>query len=248
MTDQQTGGLPLDQFTNATPPGWRPGITHYPFRRFKERLQLWSSTTDRTVAQQGPALAGRLTGRPFNLAMALKVQTQAGQELVGTAALAYEGEAAQVDDIGGHILVAAVPSGIAQLARLLERWYGEDEECTVGNTLDTFFDLRRGKMSLVEYVSEHEFAYEEAKTNGGLEMNNVGLSHFLMKGCGLPRDKLDHIMLLVNNDRRRYHDIKQHLMKMGKVNQPSQAPGHYGYYQDEWGAAGWDDDGWNEQS
>ena len=79
-------------------------------------------------------------------------------------------------------------------------------------------------------------------------MNNVGLSHFLMKGCGLPRDKLDHIMLLVNNDRRRYHDIKQHLMKMGKVTQPSQAPGHFGYYQDDWGASGWNDDGWNEQS
>ena len=105
-------------------------------------------------------------------------------------------------------------------------------------------------MSLVEYVSEHEFAYEEAKTHGRLEMNNVGLSHFLMKGCGLPRDKLDHIMLLVNNDRSRYEDIKRHLMKMGKVSQPSQAPGIYGYYQEDenyWGTAGWDEGDWSER-
>ena len=215
MTESH-GGLPLDQFTKTTPPGWRPGITHYPFRRYIERMKLWCRTTDMDASQQGPAVAGRLSGRPFNLAMGLRVTDQAGQEHGGDEALAFPGEPAQ-QDYAGNIISPATPNGLQTLIRLLIRWYGEDDDTTVGNTLDTFFDLRRGKMSLVEYVAEHEFAYEEAKTNGGLEMNNVGLSHFLMKGCGLPRDKLDHIMLLVNNDRRRYHDIKQHLMKMGKV-------------------------------
>ena len=92
----QHGGLPLDPFTTATPPGWRPGITHYPFRRFKERLELWCHSTDKPVSQQGPALAGRLSGRPFNLAMALQLETNAGA-LAGTDALAYPGEDAQLD-------------------------------------------------------------------------------------------------------------------------------------------------------
>ena len=137
-----------------------------------------------------------------------------------------------MDNLTG-VEVPAVPSGLHQLLRVLDRWYGEDKDTSVGEVLDTFFDLRRGRSSLVEYISEHEYAYEEAKTLGGLEINKIGLSHFLMKGCGVSRDRLDHIMLLVNNDCRRYHEIKQHLMKLGKVSQPSQAPGPHGYWQDD---------------
>ena len=85
-----------------------------------------------------------------------------------------------------------MPSGFHCLSRILDRWYGEDKDTSVGEVLDTFFDLRRGRSSFVEYISEHEYAYEEAKTRGGLEMNEIGLSHLLMKGCGVPRDRLDH--------------------------------------------------------
>ena len=244
---ESTGGLPLDEFNNKVPPGWKPGMTHYPYRRFTERLKLWYRATDLRPDQLGPAVAGRLRGRPFNLALALKVTDQLGVIHTGDEALAFPGQAAGADPHTG-VEIPAVPSGLHQLLRVLDRWYGEDKDTSVGEVLDTFFDLRRGRSSLVEYISEHEYAYEEAKTLGGLEINEIGLSHFLMKGCGVSRDRLDHIMLLVNNDRRRYHEIKQHLMKLGKVSQPSQAPGPHGYWQDDqWYEDDWGESSWNEQ-
>ena len=65
-------GLPLDVYTKATLPGWKPGIAHFLFRRYLERLKLWSHMTDLQAGQLGPAVAGRLQGRLFNLAMVMK--------------------------------------------------------------------------------------------------------------------------------------------------------------------------------
>ena len=51
------GGLPIDQFTKSTPPGWQEGLPHYPFRLYKQKMNLWSHTTDLMGGQIGPAMA-----------------------------------------------------------------------------------------------------------------------------------------------------------------------------------------------
>ena len=78
-----SGGLPLESFSRSVPPGWKPHLTHYPFRRFLERVRLWFRQTDLDATQLGPALAARLQGRPFNQAMALAITRQDGTVLRG---------------------------------------------------------------------------------------------------------------------------------------------------------------------
>ena len=83
------GGLPFESFNRSVPPGWRPHQAHYPFKRWLERLRLWYRQTDMPLASLGPAVVTRLQGRPFNIAMALQVTTQAGTPSHGDAALAF---------------------------------------------------------------------------------------------------------------------------------------------------------------
>ena len=114
------GGLPLESFNRSSPPGWKPWMPHYPFRRYMERLRLWYRQTELGVEAIGPAVAARLQGRPFNLAMSLSFEDQTGQQLRGDEALAYGGAPATLD-AAGNVVVPAVARGIQQLLRFLER-------------------------------------------------------------------------------------------------------------------------------
>ena len=163
-------GLPLDAYNRTTPPGWRPSLTHYPFRRYLDRLRLWYRMTDLEVVQIGPAVAGRLQGRPYNMALSLRFATRAGVVIVGDEALAFAGEPAALDAMG-QIVAPAIESGIQQLIRLLARRYGADNQQTSTSTIDQFEDLRRGRLSLLEYLAEFEHLFVEANLLGGLELN-----------------------------------------------------------------------------
>eukprot|EP00959_Pyramimonas_sp_CCMP1952_P470090 9496081-Pyramimonas_sp.AAC.1 len=154
-------GLPLDAYTKGTPPGWRPALMHYPFRRYLDRLRLWYRMTDLNADQVGPAVAGRPQGRPYNMAFGLQVSTQAGANLQGDAALAHPGEPQQLDG-QGNTLVAATESGIQVLIIILSRRYGADNQHMATGTIDQFYDLRRGRLPLLEYMAEFEHTYEEA--------------------------------------------------------------------------------------
>ena len=61
----------LDESTKNIPPGWRPGIRKYPFRRYKQLLLLWQQQTDVPEKQQGAAIVSRLKGPAFQFAMSL---------------------------------------------------------------------------------------------------------------------------------------------------------------------------------
>ena len=125
-----TGGLPLDQYSASVPPGWRPNMSHYPFRRFLERLRLFYRMTSLGQEQVGPALAGRLQGKPFNLAMSMKITDRSGNVLVGDAALAYPGENATVDLAGAAI--SAIEAGVQQFIRILQSRYGQESDSLTG--------------------------------------------------------------------------------------------------------------------
>ena len=208
------------------PPGWRPHLAHYPFRRFLERVRLWYRQTDLDATQLGPALAARLQGRPFILAMALQLTTQAGVVIRGDEALAHAGEQAVTDPNTGAITSAATENGLQHLLRLLARWYGSDAQQVVGSAVDEFLDLRRGRASLLEYLVEHEYLLSEAAALGNFDLNPTGKSHFLLKYSGLDQAKQDHIKLLVDQDLSRYDEIYGHLERLAKSQQPSQLPIH----------------------
>ena len=79
-------------------------MPHYPFRRYMERLRLWYRQTELDVDAIGPAVAARLQGRPFNLAMSLSFQSRDGRQLRGDEALAFPDAAAVLD--GSGVVVA----------------------------------------------------------------------------------------------------------------------------------------------
>ena len=219
--------LPLEQFNVSTPPGWKPHTTNYPLRRYLERLRLWYRLTNLLPEQLGPAVASRLQGRPYDLANALRFTLPDGRTIVGDEALAYPGADPQVDPNTGAILTPAVANGLQALLRILTAAYGADADQTAVSTLDRFFSLRRNRLSLLEYLNEHDYLYGEAVAIGGLALNEVGRSHFLLKHAGLPKDKQEHILLLVNQDLRQYNAIKNHLERMAKASEPSNDMAHY---------------------
>jgi hypothetical protein len=160
-----TGGMPLDQYSDKVPPGWKIGLPHYPFRRYLERLRLFYRMTSLSVIQCGPAVAGRLVGRPYNMALKLRIECRNGVVLFGDDALAFEGTPA----MGA---LAPEESGLQQLIRLLSKRYGADSDNVLDQALDNFFDLRRGQLSLNEYLSEFDYCYDEAHDLAGLEVND----------------------------------------------------------------------------
>ena len=138
-------GLPLDQYTKACPPGWRLGLHDYPLKRYLDLLRLWYRLTDFDKEQVGPAVAGRLVGRPFTLATEMTITRQDGTVLQGDAALAPPGEEAGVGNTP-----PASPSGLNALIRLLQQNYGTESQDQQAQDIDDFFDLR---LAAIRYSS-----------------------------------------------------------------------------------------------
>ena len=131
--------------------------------------------------------------------MSLSLQNRDGVLLHGDEALAFAGAPALLDG-GGNVVAPAIDSGIQQLLRLLERWYGAEEQQTTGKAIDGFLDLRRGRLTLLEYLTEHEYLLEEARELGNFGLNNVGKVHFLLTYSGLEQSKVDHLRMLIGQD------------------------------------------------
>ena len=75
MANEPTSSsLPLEVFTRSTPPGWRPGDARYPLRRYLQLLRLWWHVTDVPEKAAGPAMAARLRGTAFQMAMRITTQ------------------------------------------------------------------------------------------------------------------------------------------------------------------------------
>ena len=84
--DSGPGNLKLEEYNSRTPPGWRQGVPRYPYRLYMQKLRLWWRMTDLTEQQAGAAVASRLHGTPFQIAMRLRI-TREGVEYVGDDAL-----------------------------------------------------------------------------------------------------------------------------------------------------------------
>ena len=67
MTDEhRTGSLDLEEMTRFIPPGWKPGLKGYSFKKYSQRLKLWWDTKNITGClpeQVDSVAAGLVLGR-----------------------------------------------------------------------------------------------------------------------------------------------------------------------------------------
>ena len=173
------------------------------------------------------AVASRLKGRPYRLAMSLRiVDPRTGDVYVGDTALAFTGYHA--DPALG---LPETPSGLNTLIMLLQSKYGAEEQRISTRAIDSFENLvRSDRMSLLDYLNEYEFLYNQAVDLADYSLSDVARTHRLLKGARLDRTVVDHILLLENYDKRRYDAIYAHLMKRAKTSEPSQLPAYGSSY------------------
>ena len=117
----------------------------------------------------------------------------------------------------------ATTSRSSQAVSLFTRWlteqYGIHDQDNVSLLLDRFFDFRRGNRDLDACVREFELVYDEANDVSGLEINDIGRTHLLLKYSEMPQKKIDDIKLKVDGDLRRYNDIKAITRRIAKAAQ-----------------------------
>ena len=85
----------------------------------------------------------------------------------------------------------------------LQRECGVDAENRTVATLGSYFGVRRGHNSMEPYISMSELASDEARTEGRLQMDNVGRSWFLLQGSGLQGSQINDHKLRIDGDLHR---------------------------------------------
>ena len=66
--------------------GWRPGLSWYPYKTYKQRLRVWKVISSASDVDIGPLVASRLEGEPFEAAIKLRI-IRGGEEHIGEKAL-----------------------------------------------------------------------------------------------------------------------------------------------------------------
>ena len=223
--------LPLNQYSKDIPPGWDPRDPNFPLRSYISRLKLWSRTTALRPEQMGPAVAGRLQGRPFDLALQMQIDLaprpdlwgayNGRQRLTGDEALAFPG--AEEDAERG---LPAMQSGLATFVQQLEALYGAQDQRINTAAIDAFENLyRHNNMSLLEYVNEYAFLYQQAHSLAGYEINAVARSHRFIRGARQSPELVKNILLLVQQDLARFQDIYNHFTLVAKQQVDPHLPG-----------------------
>ena len=200
------GEKSLDYSDEKTPPGWMPGIANYPFVQYQKKLELWIMRyrlASLPREQEAPAMASRLHGQPWEIAMKLRIPKSVAeggprpgagvttpaptpdQFHVGPNALIQPEVAEDRHGVTGAVIQERIPSGLQTLWKALETRYGLEVTEQAPIYLDLFFDFRRRSLSLQDYVLGFQQAYEEANAHCGLHINDIGLSHWFLKYSGI---------------------------------------------------------------
>ncbi|CAE7833436.1 PLA2G7 [Symbiodinium sp. KB8] len=247
-----TSGIPLHEYRRDVPPGWGPNIPDYPLKTFFERLKMWYRLYDGPDETVGPLVAGRLTGKAQKLALSLRLPRPDGQVDIGSDALVR----LPVDEVRDPanpnvVLQHHIVSGIQALCDKLRETFGHTDQEMASRSLESLFELRRGKLTLQEYAVEFDARMEEAHERAGLEMNEVAHFYFFFKNSGLAPRLVEDIKLQVHGDLRRYQEARSLALRMSSKNEND------AYYQDEdasvppseqtsWGSSWSTDDGWED--
>ncbi|CAE7218696.1 unnamed protein product [Symbiodinium sp. CCMP2592] len=247
-----TSGIPLHEYRRDVPPGWGPNLPDYSLKTFFERLKMWYRLYDGPDETVGPLVAGRLVGKAQKLALALRLPRPDGQVDIGSDALVR----LPVDEVRDPanpqvILQHSIVSGIQALCNKLRETFGHTDQEMAQKSLESLFELRRGKLTLQEYAVEFDTRMEEAHERAGLEMNEVAHYYFFFKNSGLPQRLMDDIRLQVHGDLRRYQEARSLALRLSTKNEGET------FYQDDdlggdtmadresWDSSWWSD-GWDE--
>lgn len=159
---------------------------------------------------------------------------------------------------GVTVLQHHIPSGVQALATQLREAFGQSDQELTTSSLESFFELRRGKLSLQEYASDWELRYEEASTRAGLEINNVAKTFLFFRNSGLPNKFIEDVKLQIQGDMSRFQEARRLALRLSsRGDGVSAAPDFYGdvdddddhptYYDDTWTQEDswtWDEDDW----
>jgi hypothetical protein len=222
----------LPEFTRQVPPGWKPGLDDYPFKLYIERLHLWWRITPVQEDEAGPLIASRLMDRAFSLAMNLTV-VRDGITHKGDAALSLPRQRQQVD-INGVVIQEESAAGAGHLMARLKECFEIHDDDKQGDTLDKFFEVRRGNSTLQEFLINFREKYDDAESKAGLTISRIALTHLLFKWSGLPSRRIADIKLHFNGDLSRFDEIYSMLHRIAKQEMHTNH-NHYGdvYFEEQ---------------
>eukprot|EP00435_Cladocopium_sp_Y103_P048511 s541_g14.t1 len=248
-TSSAPSGIPLQEYRKDVPPGWAPGLPDYPLRLFFERVKVWYRLYDGPDETVGPLLAGRLVGRAQKIALSLRLADPHGNIDVGDAALVR----LSVDEVRDPtnpaiILQQAIPSGVQALMNALKDAFGEGDQLRATQSLENFFDLRRGRLSLAEYSAEWTMRMEEAFTHAGLDINDVAKTFLYFRGSQLPQRHIDDIVMQIHGDLSRFQEARALALRVAHRHGIDGSTNHYEQCQNHYiGEEDWNDSGtWSD--
>ena len=201
-------------FTKHVPPGWRPGLSWYPYKTYKQRLKLWKVITSAAQNEIGPLVVSRLEGEPFETGIKLEVFRN-GQKFVGEEALVLPA-ILEERDLAGQVIVPAQKAGVTHLFDILDQLHLIHDDDEADAKLDAFFDMRRGSRTLVQYMADFREKFHDAEVGSGLQMNPGTKTHLLFKHSGLHPKRIADIKLQFGGDTKRYEEIYSMLLRIAK--------------------------------
>ena len=226
------GSIPLQEYRREIPPGWQPGDSNYPLRAYFDRLRLWYRIASLDDELIGPTIAGRLYGRAHRVAMSLRVPRPDGSFDTGDAALVRLEVDEVRDPATGLLLQAHIPSGVQFLTSALRTAFGQQDQDLATQSLERFFNLARGKLSLQEFSVEFDARFDEASDRAGLQMNEVARFFLFFKGSGLSSKQVDDIKLQVAGDYTRFAEARTLALRLS--NNKSESDGYDAFYNDDY--------------
>ena len=193
---------------------------------------MWYHLYDGPDETVGPLVAAWLQCKAQKLALQLRLPRPDGAVDTGSDALVR----LPVDEVRDPqnpqvIIQHHIPSGIQALCDKLRETFGQNDLEMASRSLESFFELRRGRLSLQEYAVEFDLRMEEAHDRAGLEMNEVALFYFFFKNSGLSSRFVEDVKLQVHGDLRRYQEARSLALRLS-----TKAEGE-NFYQDDMSSA-----------
>ena len=164
---QNPGDQPYGFCTHKKPPRWNTAWeSKYPFRTWIQDVTLWASgATDLDEGAIGPNIVLQLSGEARNVAREIDADVL----------------------INGRWDNGRAIAGWQILLNTLTARFGQLQQETVISSLSDFFGFTRHQgESIDEVLSRFDIARYKAEQQGGLRLNEVGLSWMVLKTLNIP--------------------------------------------------------------
>ena len=166
------------------------------------------------------------------VAMSLRVPRPDGSFDTGDAALVRLEVDEVRDPATGMLLQSHIPSGVQFLTSALRSAFGQQDQDLATQSLERFFNLTRGKLSLQEFSVEFDVRFDEASDRAGLQMNEVARFFLFFKGSGLSSKQVDDIKLQVAGDYTRFAEARTLALRLST--NKSESDGYDAFYNEEY--------------